>query len=273
VPKLARDPRREVVQHAIRLAAGLRSHLVPDALLPNYGRFVRKTFLERARQLGWVPRAGEDDDTRLLRSSLLSLVADEGADPPLRRQALELAKKWLTDKKAVDGEVIGAVLSTASRIGDQAFFDELYSAAKTEKERRDRKRMLSTLGGFTDPKLAKEALDVTLAKEFDPRESQSIVWRQTGWPTTRTLAWDFVKTHFGELDKRLPLESVASLPGVPVSFCDQEHRNEMATFFKDKSPKLPGGPRKLAQALEKMELCRAYVDAQQASAIKFLETY
>jgi alanyl aminopeptidase len=273
VPQLANDARREIVQHAVGLAAGIRDHLVPESLQPNYGRFVRKHFGERARQLAWLPRPGDDDDTRLLRPHVVSLVAEEGGDPPLRAQAVELTRKWLADRKAVDGDIVGWVLSAAARIGDRALFDQLHAAARTEKEREDRHRMVGTLGAFIDPALARRALEVALGDEFDPRESLSILWRETGWSSTRPLVWDFMQRNFAVLNRRLPLETMASLPWLAVSFCDQPHRVEMERFFRDRSPKLPGGPRALAQALEEIELCDAYVKAQQASAVKFLEKY
>ena len=47
----------------------------------------------------------------------------------------------------------------------------------------------------------------------------------------------------------------------------------METFFKERSPKLPGGPRILAQASERADLCRAYVAAQQPSVDAFLKKY
>ena len=58
-----------------------------------------------------------------------------------------------------------------------------------------------------------------------------------------------------------------------VSFCDEPHQRDMEAFFKDRSPKLPGGPRMLAQATEEIELCRAYVAAQQPSVDAFLKKY
>jgi len=273
VPALADDPRREVVQRALSFASDLREHIVTDALRPNYGRFVQKLFAKRAHALGWSTKTSDDEDTRLLRSRLLFLVATEGMEPALRTEALELVHRWLADKRAVDGDVIGAALATAARTGDRALFSRLQKEARRSKERRDRQRLLVALGQFADPALAREAAQMALSDEFDPRESISIVWAQIEWPTTRPVAWEFVKRNFEALARRLPAELMASLPWVPASFCDQAHGAEMSAFFRDRSPKLPGGPRELLQATEAIGLCDAYVQAQQPSALKFLERY
>jgi hypothetical protein len=42
----------------------VRDNLVPNELLPNYRRFIDKTFGQRARQLGWTAKAGEGAETQ-----------------------------------------------------------------------------------------------------------------------------------------------------------------------------------------------------------------
>jgi hypothetical protein len=133
--------------------------------------------------------------------------------------------------------------------------------------------MLGMLGDFRDPALAKAALAVVGSNEFDPREAMSIVWTQAGDRDTRTLAWDYVRAHFDELTKKLSAEMMAYTPEVAVGFCDEPHERQMADFFKDRSPKLPGGPRILAQAEEAIALCRAYVAAQRPSVAEFIKKY
>jgi alanyl aminopeptidase len=220
-----------------------------------------------------LPRPGDEEDVRLLRSQVVGTVAEDGEDAGLRVEAARLTRAWLKDHKAVDPDVIGGVLGAAAHAGDAALFSELRAAAKVEKERRDRRRLLQALGSFTDPALAKRALELVLSDEFDARESFSILGNLSGEPATRGLAWDFVRQGFATLEKRLPPETVAELPFVPTAFCDETHRAEAAAFFRDRSAKLPGGPRALEQALESMSLCSAYVHAQQASATTFLKKY
>jgi alanyl aminopeptidase len=73
--------------------------------------------------------------------------------------------------------------------------------------------------------------------------------------------------------KKLSGEQMSYAPFYAVSFCDEAHQRDMESFFKERSPKLPGGPRMLAQAAEEAELCRAYVAAQQPSVDTFLKKY
>lgn len=272
-PSLSQDERRHVQRFVIGSLAGLREHLVPEPLHANYVRAVDKIYTDKAHALGWTPKAGEDEDTRLLRPQLVGLVADEGEDKKLAAEARTLALKWLADRKAVSPDVAGAVLSVAARNGDLALFDKLHAEAKRATDRHDRQQILGAIGAFKNPAIAKAALQLVAGSEFDPRESMTIVWEQTGEASTRQLAWDFLKAHFDDLVKRMSAEQMAYTPYIGVSFCDEAHQKDMEAFFKDRSPKLPGGPRILAQAIERNELCRAYVAAQQPSVESWLKKY
>jgi hypothetical protein len=47
----------------------------------------------------------------------------------------------------------------------------------------------------------------------------------------------------------------------------------MQAFFKDRSPKLPGGPRLYDQAVESSELCQAFIARQSGSVAEFLRRF
>src|SRR5664280_2686456 len=93
VPVFAGDPDRQVVEAMVRIAASPRDLFVTDELRPNYRRFVADAFGARARALGWKSKPGEDEDTVLLRSAVVGLVAEEADDPALVAEAASLARK------------------------------------------------------------------------------------------------------------------------------------------------------------------------------------
>jgi alanyl aminopeptidase len=271
VPKLAQDSNRHVVQSTVGLVAGLRDNeLFPAQLRPSYAQFVRDAFGARASKLGWKPRRGESEDTRILRPQLLSLVADQGEDPKLRAEARSLADAWLANRKSLDPEVIDAVLGVAALDADRARFEKWRAAARTEPDRRDRRRILSAISQIRDLAIAREAMALTLANDFEPRESIQVLWGATGAPETRPLAYAFVKTNFDTLVQRLPRDSAARFPYFGSALCDDAQRADVEAFFKERSPRFTGGPRSLAQALETMQLCARFKKAQSPSVSRFL---
>src|SRR4029078_559386 len=83
---------------------------------PNYRRLITKLYSARAKQLGWQPKANEDDGTRLLRPGLLALLARDEKNE-ISDEARKLTEAWLTDRKAIDHDMVGVVLSSAARVG------------------------------------------------------------------------------------------------------------------------------------------------------------
>jgi cytosol alanyl aminopeptidase len=272
VPDLARHPSRHVVQAALALAGRVRT-LVPPALAPAHSRWIRDTYGARARELGWHPRPDDGEETRALRVSLLGLVAGVGEDPELAGEAGLLADAWLRDRRAVDPEMVDVVLRTAARYGDAALFEVWRKAALEEKDRNERRRLLAALGGFRDEGIARSALALILSADFDIRETFGIAWQLSASRETRTLAYDFVKTNFDTLVARLPRDGASGFASFGASLCEESAVGELESFFKERTARFRGGPRRYAQALESLKLCIALREAQGSSAAGALSRY
>jgi alanyl aminopeptidase len=274
VPVLLQDPSRHIVAATAALVRSFtRGDLVPQSAQPKLARFVRETYGERARALGWSAKSGEDEDTRLLRSSLIGLVAITGDDPALGAEAVRLARRWLDDPKAIDPDMLGVALNAAGRNGDRALYDSFVAAAAQEKDRLRRQRMLGLLGSFRDPAIVKDALNVPLDPRFDMREAEGVLFSAVGEPQTRDLGWAFLKQSFDKVVNRTPREGRAFLVFAAASFCDAEHRSDAESFLTPRVAEFSGGPRNLAQVLEGIDLCIAFKNAQQRSVLSFLQKY
>jgi alanyl aminopeptidase len=270
VPSVANDANRFVVQAALSLVAPLRDDgMLPESARPAFARFIRDHFGKRARALGWASKKTDDDDTRLLRSSLVPVVAEQGEDPALIAQAKKLTDAWLKDHRAVDAEMVDAVLTVTARRGDRALFDRLHAAAKKESDLRVRRRLLRAMSRFEDPAISRDAMALALGDEFDARESLALVRGATQMPATRTLAWEFVKTNFDKLAERLPRDTPAGFPFFATSQCSDAARADVDAFFRPRAAKFEGGPRYLEQALEELKLCTTYKSVQQPSIADF----
>ncbi|MEO8055910.1 MAG: M1 family aminopeptidase, partial [Acidobacteriota bacterium] len=273
VPAFANDPDRPVVEAVQKIAAAPRDLLVTDGMRPRYRRFVSDVFGARAKALGWAAKKGEDEDTQLLRASLIPFVANEGDEPALIAEAGSLAKAWVKDRKAVDALLVSEVLDVAARHGDVELFQAYLAEARKASDRRERSRLLGALGLFRDPSVIPAALKLTLSPEFDARETIGILREEAANRETRPEAWAFLKANFDKIAARLPRESPARFPMLASGFSDAEKRADVEAFFRDKSPKYMGGPRYLAQSLEQIQLRAALKAAQQESVNEFLFHY
>lgn len=282
VPGLVAEGNRHLVSMTTGLVWGLSDNLVSDAARPSYHRFVTKMYAARANELGWKPKPNEDDGTRLLRPALVALVARE-ADPKasaaLRAEAKKLTEAFAAAEpgaaraKVIDHDLIGAVLAAGAREADLALWEKLRAAAKSAKDRTERVHLLEAMSAVTDPVLIAKNFDVVLGDDFDLRESLMLVWGSMGDPKNRQMTYDFVKKSYETLASRMPKDWGAGLAGIAGRFCDEEHKKDAESFFKDKASRSTGGPRILTQTLESMSLCITERPARTESVSAFLAKY
>jgi aminopeptidase N len=269
-PAMLKDADRHVLTSSILIVGAVRRDLLSEELRAKFAKFVRKLYGEKARALGFLPKPGEDDGTRLLRPRLLGLAAFGGEDPALQKEGHELAQKWLRDHAAVAPELASLALRIAAMRRERTLFEQLRAAAKATADHRERSMLLSPLGGFRDPALTGEALGILLGAEFDLRDSLGLLWTALYERETRELAYDFLKKNFDALAGRMRPDESMQLLSMPTVYCDEAHRADAAAFFTERAKKIEGGPRTLSNTLEEVGLCAAQHKLHQKSVEAFL---
>ena len=267
IPDRLKDGSTDGLEAALHLVGEVSEPMVPTALAPNFARYVQKTFGARARAMGWLPRAGEDDDTRLIRPHLLHFVAHRGADPALLAEAARLTARWLDDPAAIPIDLIDTVLGTAAAHGDGKLFDRMRDLVKTSRDERRVHHAVRALASFRDPALARASLDLFLDPALDARLVTTLLFRDDGAEDV-TLA--FLEQHFDAVVARLPGETRGDLPWIVGAVCDDQRRARAEVFFEGRVGALTGGRRTLAKVLERIALCSAQQRAHQASLSAFL---
>ncbi len=278
VPEFSRDPSREIVAAILDIAGIVKDNATPDDLRPKGAKFIREVFGSRASELGWIAKATDGRDTRLLRAQLVPFVARIGEQPDLASVADRLARKWLTDRSTVDPDMIGSLLQVAAQFGNNDLFDRLHEAALKETDQHLRQQIIAALGSFRDPEIARRALALTLTKEFDARESFfPLMFDPLAYPETRELPFQFIQQNIDKLLTLVPREVgedfAAIFPFAGGAFCDATHRDQVQTFFADRVKSYTGGPRNLAQVLEEIDLCIAKREALAPELAAFLDHY
>ena len=278
VPHFANHQERQLTLAAVGVAGLVRRRTVPDELLPKVNEFIRQSFGARARELGWAPGTGENEDHQLLREELVPFVAQSGEEPTLVAQAQALSKTWIATHAGIAPSLLPAVLAVAAEHGDSAFFDQLLLAAKQEQSSRQRSILYGAMGRFRNPDLAYRGLDLLLRPGFDMREALGpLLFGPLAFPETRDLPFQFVRQNLDALLARLPREVggdfAASLPEVGRAFCDASHRDQLKAFFSERVKQYSGGERILAQTLESIDQCIAQSKAIGPEYAKFLSKY
>jgi len=270
--KLAGDKNPAVVESAMNpFWAAARGPYFSEKHHPQFRKYVRDVFGKRAQTMGFRSGPKDDNPTREMRAKLLQLVADDGGDEKLQAEAIKLAKAWLSDRKAIDPDIVQSALIIAASGGDEALFQSFVAEAKKASERIDRNRILRAIGAFRNPAILEKAFVLPLDPAFDAREAMDILWVASGHPATTDQAFSFLKKNFDALAARLPREYPAEFSWFGAALCDDKRGDEVKTYFKDRSPNYAGGSRTLAQSLEAMHICSVRRKAQQPKVEAFLE--
>lgn len=271
------DPERNVFGLALDTALGLRRTLVAENLIPNYQRFLQKTFGPKAHALGWAAKPGEDIETTLERPDLLRAVATIGGDKELESEVKALADRWFADHTAVDGNLRGAVLSAAAYNGDKNFFDRLLATFKATQDKQERGSLVLAMEWMRDPAANQAGLEAILRGDIPFIEGSRLFVGPQKDGAAQRVVFDFMRRHFDEVVASMPggggFDYGAVLPQVGGGFCDAASRDDLRTFFAPKVKDFIGATRTLDQTVEAIDLCIARRNAQQASVAQFLGKY
>lgn len=278
VPVFKDDPERYVVESAFGIATYPRQHLVPDNLTADFHKFLQQNFDARARALGWVPKAGESDNTLLLRPILVRGMATTGDDQQLAKEGEQLTLKWLNDPTSINPNMVNAVLDTGAYYGDKVLFGRLLDAYKNTSDRQQQQRILTAMGSFRDRDAIQEAFETLLSGKIPMIQGiYYLLFMGQGQESTRHMAFDFMKEHFDQLAKERPtgggFDAGALFPEAGASFCTAQDRDQLQSFFEPRMSQFTGGPRMLANVVERINICIAEKKAQEPSVQAFLKKY
>jgi alanyl aminopeptidase len=265
---LVKDPSPHIQRAAAALINELPDRILAAELRPAFARFVDKALSKRALELGFRPKAGESDDIRLIRPTLVGAAALRGESSALGAEADKLALTWLDNPSALEDDMVGVVLTVAAHRGDRALFDRLHAELAKPSTPRRRRHILNAMASFRDPAVVRAGLALFLSKELDPRDALPLLF-----PDDRMVdvSFAFLKDNYDAVIARLPGELAGDAPRFGEAFCTSRDRAEVDAIFKGRVEKLTGAPRALAQVLEQITLCSAQRELQAASFASFLK--
>jgi hypothetical protein len=217
---------------------------------------LQKRLVPLARELGWRERAGDSDELRDLRATVMPFAADQG-DPALRAEARELALAWLANREAVPANMLPAVLDTAARFADVPTYDKLRELTLKTTNLRERSYLVSALARTREPALRGRTLALAIDKDFSGRDALDLIEESLDDEANRRAAFDFMRANYDPLVAKLPEYSMTRLMRSLGDLCTRDERDLFVAFFKDRAASLLGGPRAYRQALERMDLCIA----------------
>jgi alanyl aminopeptidase len=266
LPRLATSEDPYLVEQVAWRLGGL-SRLVSENHRDAYGRLVRELLGPTGKRLGWEPRPNDSVADARIRARVMTLLADDGADPEARQRVLALAKGWLANPKSVPESMWGSVLTSALRANPKEMFAALAERVGKEPNRATQRTIYATLAQVRDRELQAKAFELALAG--DPMTSERIAVLRVGADTfpLQAARFEFLKAHKDELLKRLPRDHRSA---VVATVCDASRRDEVAAYLESLKSVPEIGELAIKQSIESMDQCIARRAAQEPALAKYL---
>ena len=219
-----------------------------EALAP----WIERNFAPEYAKIG-PPTPGDSANTRELRASLFAMLANHGNDADVRAQARKIAEQYLADPASADATLGQAALTVAAEHGDSDLFDKLQIVYETSTNPELQQLALRSLVQFSDPALLERALEYSVSSKVRNQDAaiQFAIGLQI--PDNRAATWNFIKTHWPEVQADLTANLGGYLVNRAGSFCTVEARDDVKNFFA--AHPVPASDASLKHALERIDGC------------------
>ncbi|MDH2383521.1 M1 family metallopeptidase [Bradyrhizobium sp. CER78] len=185
-------------------------------------------------RIGWDGRSG-DDDTALLRASLISTLGDLG-DAAVVAEAKRRFAAFLDDPSSLPTTLRDAVTHVVGITADRATYDRLLALARNSTATNERLRYYFAAASARDVELARATLALTLTSELPDTIVSGMISTVASAGEQPQLAWDFVRANFDTLLARQgPNFRDQFVPNFMTNFTDEAHAAELAAFAPSQS--------------------------------------
>ncbi len=235
---------------------------------PRLEAFVRALLAPAVTDLGWAPRAGEDELTRQLRGDLLRAVGTLGNDRAVQATAAERYAAAVEDPAAVDPNVLTALIAILAHAGDAARYEEFLRRYRSAATPQDEQRYLYALAGFRQPELIRRTLERTVSGEIRTQDAPFVNRGLLMSVDGRELAWRFVKERWDVMDRLYPKHGLRRMCEGVIGLATPELERDVHAFFGER--KITLGGKTLEQYLEQLRVAVALREREGAALAGYL---
>ena len=232
-----------------------------------YQAFLRTEFSPIEREIGWEPRAGEPEENKAIRATLLPVLGEAG-DPAALAAAQKVVQQYLAQPGSTDATVTGAAFQVSAANGDAALYDTLASALGKAKSSQEYYNYLFALAEFRKPDLVQRTLGLIDNGTVRQQDYPGLFAALLANPVTRPAAWNYLKTHWNDLQEKVTSFGGRGAVSALGNFCSAEEKQDVQKFFADH--RAPGAERALQQSFESMDSCMEFRQRQQSNMEKAL---
>jgi puromycin-sensitive aminopeptidase len=207
-------------------------------------------------ELGWTPRAGEDELRRQLRGELLRALGTIGNDRAQQTKAVELYASYTKHPASVDPNLLPALIAILAHSGDETRYQEFAGRFRTAATPQEERRYLYALAAFKPVDLLARTLAKTINGEFRTQDAPFMVRLLLMSVYGREAAWTFVKTNWDTMDRLYPKQGLRRMCEGVIGLATPALERDVQKFFRER--KIDLGGKTLAQYLEQLRIAVAF---------------
>ncbi|MFQ5634982.1 MAG: M1 family aminopeptidase [Gammaproteobacteria bacterium] len=269
LPQLALAPERLSVTAAINAYQRMLDFLVDAGDKPAARQLGMAAFAPRLAALDAVDGALTASDRALLTTSLTRLMALRLRDAPTRARLRDQANRYLgypagtvPDPAALDQDLLKPALIVAVQDNEPDFVDFLLDDIRASDNARRRQAAVQAIAHAVDPAVIRTVRAFALGGELRGNEFQT--WaafllnpdsREQNWPWLQSTLREFMEVASARVRRQAPIDFSRGL-------CSRDHAQRLRRLFEDVAGDYDVSPRSLDQAVETVELCAAFREAQ-----------
>jgi hypothetical protein len=159
----------------------------------------------------------------------------------------------MQNPSSVDPNVAGTALGLAALQGDAQLYEDYRAHAQAAKTPEEHYRYVDAMTDFPQRELAQRTLEAALSPELRAQDLFRPIFGLMGNPAAQQFAWDFMKSHWSELQKKSAGGFGQGFGGLAGTFCSAEARQDLQQWFQQHPD--PGSNRGLRLGMERLNDC------------------
>jgi aminopeptidase N len=227
----------------------INDKLVSDQDREQFRQFVR-TLLKPA----YTATANTNDvEEKALHADLFEDLGLIGRDPEVIAEAKKITDQALQNPDDVDSLMSPAAMDIAAAQGDQALFDLFVQKLNGTTDQVLRRRYMTALSHFENARVLPKAVQLGTSSAIRNQDAAYYLADFFRHPETRAQAWQYIQTHWNDVERQLTTSSGGVIVTAAGQFCDEDAASNVSAFFKVHP--VPASERTLRQSVERINSC------------------
>jgi puromycin-sensitive aminopeptidase len=236
------------VWQSIAIALRGTGRLVEGDAYAAFQRRVRALVAPVMADLGWAPRAGEDDLTAKLRGAIVGMLGVLGDDPETQQRCRDIVAR----PDGVHPELVAAAVNVVAAVGDEHDYDRLLAEFRTAGTPQEQLRALYALAEFPTAELVQRTLDLALSGEVKTQNAPFLLRHCIANRRHGRMAWDFVRRNWDRATDTFPDSTIVRMIDPVRLLTEPDVVADVQGFFSEHP--IPQSAMTLEQVLERQRV-------------------